>query len=256
VKSIINAIYLCSLLLPAFCAFAENDQGHFKVSSGFDYSSGKYSDATKTTILYIPYRASYTKGNLSGQVSVSWISIDGPGTVVGGGVVVPGGGASRTESGQGDTWFSVTYGLEKVPAEMGFLDVTGKLKIPTADENKGLGTGEYDEVLQLDYMYPMNRLTPMATLAYKKRGDPPGSDLKNSIYCSVGADWRQNERIHIGGSLDYQQAAVSGVDDPLDFFTYLNYKCSRQWSLLPYVYVGLSQGSPDLGGGIQLTYKP
>lgn len=243
------------LLGSGVCASGENDQGQFKFSSGFDYSTGKYNDPTKTTILYIPYRAGYEWRNYSGQVSVSWISIDGPGTVIDGGVVLPG-GTSRRESGIGDTWISLTYEIERFPAELGFLDVTGKLKIPTADKDKGLGTGEFDEVLQLDYMYSINRLTPMITLAYKMRGDPPGADLNNTIYCSIGADWRQTRDIHVGASLDYQQASVNGVDDPLDFFTYLNYRFSRRWSLTPYFYFGLSQGSPDRGGGIQLTYKP
>ena len=117
-----------------------------------------------------------------------------------------------------------------------------KLKIPTADENKGLGTGEFDEVVQFDYMYPLERLTPMATVGYKWRGDPPDVELKDSIFYSVGADWRQTNKIHIGASLDYQQASSDGVDDPLDLFTYMNYKASRLLSITPYLYTGIKQG--------------
>ncbi len=245
------------LLLSVQCAFGEQVAGRFKFSGGCDYSSGKYGDAKRTSILFIPYRAGYKQGNWSGQVSVSWVSIDGPGTVLEGGVVLPsGGGATRRESGVGDTWLALAYDVEDFPAKLGFLDVVGKLKVPTADEDKGLGTGEFDEVLQLDHMYPMGRLTPMTTLAYKKRGDPPSGDLKDTVYCSVGADWRQTRNFHVGASLDYQQASVDGVDDPLDLFAYMNYKHSVRWTVLPYLYVGLSKGSADLGGGIQLTFKP
>ncbi len=244
---------LLFLLLPVvFCGSVAAEDGQFKYSSGFDYSSGEYNDNEETTILYVPYRLGYEKGSYSGQISVSWISIDGPGTVVNGGVA----GVSQRESGIGDTWVSMTYGIDVFPYELGFLDVTGKLKIPTADENKGLGTGEFDEVLQFDYMYPLGRLTPMATLAYKVRGDPPGVDLNNSISCSVGADWRQSRSIHIGTSLDYQQASIGGMEDPLDIFSYLNYKATRLLSITPYIYIGLSRGSSDIGGGLQLTLKP
>lgn len=245
----------------AGCGYAAVEDGQFKYSGGFDYSSGDYDDAQKTTILYIPYRAGYKYGSFSGQITVSWISIDGPGTVVGGGgggVVLPPGssGESRRESGMGDTWFSLMYDIDAFPYELGYLDVTGKLKIPTADEDKRLGTGEIDRALQFDYMYPLDRLTPMVSLGYKMRGDPEGVNLKNSASFSVGADWRQSSKVNVGASLDYQQASVSGVDDLLDFFTYLNYKKDHSLSVTPYLYFGLSNGSPDIGGGLQLTFKP
>ncbi|MBT8045771.1 MAG: hypothetical protein KJN67_01270, partial [Pontiella sp.] len=232
----------------------------FKYSGGLDYSSGKYSDSETTTILYLPYRAGYKQGNFSGQIAVAWISIDGPGTVVGGGdggVVLPSdGGESRRESGVGDTWVSLTYEIEQFPYEFGYLDVTGKLKIPTADEDKGLGTGEADLKLVLDYMYPLGRLTPMVTLACTKKGDPDGIDLRNVFYCSAGADWRHSKKISFGATLDFQQASVRGVDNPLDFFSYLSYKLSPTYSLTPYLYFGLSKGSPDVGGGLQVTFRP
>lgn len=248
------------LLTPVFCVYATADDGQFKFSSGFDYSSGDYNDAEKTTMLYIPFRTSYKKGPFTGQLSVSWIGIDGPGTVVGGGdggvVLPPGGATSSKESGVGDTWLSLAYEVDAFPYTYGYIDVIGKIKLPTADEDKRLGTGEVDYTLQLDYMVAWNRLTPMATFAYKIKGDPEGVDLKDVIYLSFGADWRQTDRIHFGATLDYQQASFSGAEDPLEFFTYLNSKVNNMWSLTPYLYVGLSKGSPDIGGGLQLTYKP
>jgi hypothetical protein len=227
----------------------------FRVISGFDYSSGKYQDQTETTMLYIPYFASLTQGRLTWKAGVSWIRIDGPGSVIDGGLV-PSGRTTRQESGPGDTWVSLSYQMEAFPAELGFLDITGKLKIPTADEDKGLGTGKFDEVLQIDYMYPCDRLTPMASLSYKHRGDPAAYNLKNTFSLSVGADWRQTGKLHLGASLDYQQASVSGLEDPLELFGYLSYRSSRRWTLMPYLYFGLSEGSPDAGGGMQLIFKP
>ena len=248
------------LLASAFCGPASGEVEQFKFSTGFDYSSGKYDDDKRTTILYVPYRVGYQRGNYTGQIAVSWLSIDGPGTVVGGGeggVVLPGqeGDTSR-ESGVGDTWLSLAYEIDRFPYELGYLEVTGKLKIPTADEDKGLGTGEVDYKLQFDYMYSIDRLTPLVTAAYTIKGDPDEGNLDNVFYFSAGADWRQNSTVNVGATLDYQQASVSGVEDPLDFFSYLSYKYSPVITLTPYLYIGLSKGSPDMGGGIQLTYKP
>ena len=251
-----GSLRLYALLILLLACGQESTAGkQFKIISGFDYSSGKYQDETETTMLYIPYFASLTQGRLSWKAGVSWISIDGPGTVIDGGRV-PSGRTTRQESGLGDTWISLSYEIESFPAELGFLDITGKLKIPTADEDKGLGTGKFDEVLQLDYMYPCGRLIPMATLSYKYRGDPGTYNLKNTVSLSGGFDWRQTEKLHLGASLDYQQASASGLEDPLDLFGYLSYRYSRRWTLMPYLYFGLSEGSPDFGGGIQLIFKP
>ncbi|MBC8205982.1 MAG: hypothetical protein ISR85_00145 [Kiritimatiellales bacterium] len=250
-------LYLALPLLSALlCDFALAEEGQWKFSTGVDYSSGDYTDASDTTMLYVPFSASYKRGNWSGKISTGWLSIDGPGNVIDGGVVLPGGGTDRSESGIADTWLALTYSLEALPSELGYLDLTGKVKIPTADEDKGLGTGEVDYALQADYFYVMGKLTPMFTVGYKFKGDPADMNLNDVLYLSAGADWRCSDNTHIGASLDFQQASVSGVDDPLEVFTYLNHKISEAWSLSPYFYYGLSDSSPDMGGGLQLIFKP
>ena len=247
------------LLLPFLsalaCGVASAEEGEWKLTTGVDYSSGDYNDASETTMLYVPLSASYKRGNWTGKISTGWLSIDGPGSVIDGGVVLPGGGSDRSESGIADTWLALTYALEALPTELGYLNLTGKVKIPTADENKGLGTGEVDYALQADYLYVMGRLTPMFTAGYKFRGDPDGVNLNDVLFLSAGADWRCSDNTHIGASLDFQQASVSGVDDPLEVFAYLNHKISETWSLSPYLYYGLSDSSADIGGGLQLIFK-
>lgn len=236
------------------CASAE--EGEWKLIGGFDYSTGDYGDTSNTEMLYFPVGASYQEGRWTGKIITGWLKISGPGNVIDNGVVLQDAGNDRSESGLADTWLSLTYELESFPMEYGFLDATGKMKLPTADEAKGLGTGEIDYALQLDYMYAAGRLTPMLTLGYKVKGDPSGYHLNNVLYWSAGADWRCSDKTHIGASLDYQQASTSGVDDPLELFTYLNHRINQQWSLSPYLYYGLSDSSADTGGGLQFVYKP
>jgi hypothetical protein len=249
-------LFFTSLLTVFVCGFGFAEEGQWKVSTGFDYSTGDYNDTADTEMFYVPFGIGYSKGSWSGKISTGWLYMDGPGSVIDGGVVLPGSGTNRTESGIADTWVALTYEIDAVPAEIGFFDVTGKVKIPTADDDKGLGTGEIDYAVQLDYMYVAGNLTPMLTVGYKFKGDPPGVDLNNVLYLSAGADLRLSDNTHIGASLDFQEASTSGIDDPLELFTYLNHKLNDNWSLLPYIYVGLSESSPDVGGGLQLVFKP
>lgn len=246
----------------------------WRFSSGADYSTGDYGASKDTDILYLPFSASYLSGPWKARVTIPWIRIEGPGVVTGGGdgVVVikpkknpnaipgpapaPGSGGTTTESGLGDIWASLTYQVEAWPVEYGYLDVTGKIKFPTADEDDGLGTGETDYTLQADYAYPMdNKLTPMLAVAYKIKGDPDGIDLDNVFYISAGADYRLDSGVHVGASLDFQEASSDGADDALELFAYLSYRMSQNWTLMPYAYHGFTDGSPDYGIGTSINYR-
>lgn len=250
---------------------ATAEDGSWKFSTGLDYSSGKYGGDKDTDITYMPFSGSYQTGAWTAKVTVPWIRIDGPGGVVGGGdgVVVirpkkdngngptptPTTNSTTTESGLGDIWASLKYEVQSFPADIGYLDFTAKIKIPTADEDDGLGTGETDYTLQADYAKSMGRLTPLLTVAYKIKGDPDDVDLDDVWYLSAGANWRVDSGLNVGASLDFQEASSDGADDALELFTYLSYKLSDLWSITPYVYFGFTDGSPDEGLGVSVNYK-
>ena len=242
------------ILLPLL----SNGQGQVKIGTGIDFSSGGYGDAVDTDILYLPLNLSYSSGPWEGKVTLPWLQIKGPGTVIGGGDggVVIGDGDSEvtTESGIGDIWTSLTYSVEAIPAELFFLDLVGKVKIPTADDERGLGTGEVDYTLQADLFKPFGKLTAMGTVAYKIKGDLDGIALDNVFFLSVGADYRYSEEVNFGLTLDYQEASTASSDDATELFGYLGYRLSDDWMLMVYSYAGLSDGSPDSGGGFQVSF--
>ncbi len=238
-------------------AQAEN----WKFSTGADYSRGDYGDGEDTKIQYLPFTAAYSQGPWTVKTTISHLEIEGPGTVIGagdGGTVVSNttGAGLTKNSGLGDTWASLTYSTEVFPVELGLLDLTAKVKLPTADEDDGLGTGEVDYTLQADLFHPMGSLTPFATLAYKVKGDPSDYALDNVWYLSGGGSYKLNAETSVGASLDFQQASSSGSDDALELFGYISYRLNDQWSVMGYTYLGLSDGSPDHGLGAQLTYRP
>lgn len=256
----LSRLLMCvSIPMLSYPCFA--DEGSLRLSTGVDYSSGDYGNPSDTDITYLPLTTSYKKGEWTAKVTAAVLSIEGPGNVIGageGGVILPGNNNSAVskESGVGDVWLSLGYELDLLPAEFGFLDVIGKIKLPVADEDKGLGTGETDYTLQLDYAYSAGAMTPLVTLAYKVKGDPSGVNLDNVLYLSAGADWRFSDQLNMGASIDFQEASTSSSDDSLELFTYLSFRLSKIWSVTPYLYLGLSDGSPDQGIGFQLTYRP
>lgn len=280
-----------TLMATVLAASSVSAEGTWKYSSGFDYSRGDYGgDPVDTKISAVPFTVSYKTTNWTFKGSTSWLEIEGDGRVIGGGdggIVLgneergnannngrgngnSGGNSSgntgedpvetqpvsSTESGMGDVWLSATYAVPPLPSELGYLDLTGKIKLPTADEEDGLGTGETDYTLQADYFKPLGKFTPYATLAYKIKGDPSGVDLKNVFYTSVGSGYRVSEDANVGLSLDFQQAATTYGDDSLELFGYWTQKLNSQWSATVYAYLGLADGSPDQGLGLQLSFRP
>ncbi len=246
------------VISPVLKRFYPEGDGKWRVGTGFDYSTGDYGDSVDTDIMYVPFNLSYHHDQWVAKLSVPWIQIKGPGSVIGagdGGVVIGGGEDEvNTESGLGDIWASLSYSLQSFPTEWGYLDLIGKVKFPTADEDRGLGTGEMDYTLQVDYFKSLGKFSPMATLAYKIKGDPDDYEIDNVFYLSVGADYRYNKEINFGATLDFQEASSSQSDDALELFAYLGYRFSDSFLVTGYGYTGFTNGSPDIGGGAQLRF--
>lgn len=227
------------------------------LSSGFDYSRGKYGGRVLTETTYIPFAAKYESGSWLLKLTVPWLRITGPGNVVGGGgegIVLPGGNARRgSTEGQGDVVAGIGHTLLE-SAENGFiLDLVGKIKFGTADASRGLGTGKNDYSLQADAVKSLGRFSALGTLGYKKMGDPSGIDLRNVWYGSVGAAWKFSPTTSAGAMLDFKQPSVSGGNRQRELTFYAAYRLGATLRLQGYLVKGLADGSPDLGIGANLS---
>lgn len=246
------------LALAAAPASAGHGKPGFSLTTGFDYTTGDYGAAADTDILYVPVTVEYETGPWRAGVTVPYISIKGPGNVVGGtdGAIVTGTGGGttrRTSEGIGDVVLSATYALPMTDQKLPLIELTGKIKLPTADEDEGLGTGEFDLTGQVDVSKKIGRLTPFGTLGYQFIGEPAGTDLDNIFLFSLGAGYEISERLSAGLIFDYRQAASKAAEDPVELTPYVAWQASERLSLNAYLVLGLSDGSPDHGFGVQFT---
>ena len=135
---------------------------------------------------------------MSFRLTVPFLSVSAPElTTISGpdGQPIVGEGPIVTESGLGDILASVTV-FDVLASSNGDLamDLTGKIKFGTADEEKGLGTGEQDYSLQADVFRFFDKATLMGTAGYALRGDPESYDLDDTFYASLGASLRPCRR--------------------------------------------------------------
>ncbi len=229
------------------------------LATGFDYTSGKYTGTQDTQILYVPFIAKYETGPWTLRATVPYVRISGPGNVIGAGadrVTLPGARATqRTESGLGDIVLSAFYNVLSERTSAVGLDIGAKLKLGTADDTKGLGTGQEDWSIQADAFKPLGALTLFGSLGYRWYGDPPGLDLKNVFYWTVGGAYRVRSDTSAGLAYDFRPAIIAGGGEISELTAFVTRRLSREWKLQPYLVLGFGKASPDWGAGAQVAYS-
>ncbi|VAV91869.1 hypothetical protein MNBD_ALPHA06-1245 [hydrothermal vent metagenome] len=235
------------------------DDTEFRWSSGLDYTSGKYTDSQKTEILYLPFTGQVLFGNFTAKATVPYIRIKGPGTIVGGGEVGPitrdqPASAITTEDGLGDVVASLTYTVIS-PDNTMFLDFTGKVKLPTASSDKNLGTGETDFTALADLTKTAGPVTLFATAGYRFMGSSPALPLRDGFLGSIGLSTKLSPTTSIGLIYDYREAASRRSDNPSEITGFIGWKLTERVRLQTYGVIGLSNGSPDTGIGLQISFR-
>jgi hypothetical protein len=252
-----NHVRLLGVMLSLSTAVASAADDRFTAGVGIDYSSGTYGGTIATNILYAPVYAKYETGRWLLKLTVPWLRITGPGNVVVAGetpiVVAPVPGLRTTVSGLGDVVASAGYNLIDSPAHGFIFDMTAKVKFPTADAAKGLGTGEYDYAIQGDAVKSIGRVSLFGTLGYRWLGSPPGLALNDVWYASVGFSTKFAKSLSGGLAYDFRQAATASSDPQKEVTAFLNSRLASNLRLQLYVVRGLTDSSPNWGCGAMLS---
>lgn len=228
-----------------------------KLGTGFNYIRGDFGFTQDTELWSVPVNLTYDLPRWSFKAAVSYLTIKGPANVAGG--TTPVGGAPRptsaTESGLGDTSLSATLHARNTPGEIK-VDFTARVKLPTADEGKGLGTGETDYYLQTDLSQTFGKVTAFTTLGYRFMGSNARSPLKDGPFVTAGAAYAlAGGKAVIGAAYDWQSKTLAGSDPGSNLIGFIASSPNDRWSLVGFGLVGFNDASPELGLGGLATYK-
>ena len=228
----------------------------FRASSGFDFSSGYYGAPKRTEILYIPVTLQAAKGPWTLKAVAPWIRVSGPALLLDGGAEgTLGMRSSGAASGLGDINLSATYAVESLYTYGLFVDLTGRVKAPTASFSKGLGTGVWDGTVQIDIAKTLGDFMPFFGVGYRFSGQPRGFALRDVVFGTVGLQYTWSARVTSGVYYDVRQAAITTAAMPQEGAAYLNIRFNDNWSLNTYAVAGFSANSPSAGGGMVVTYS-
>jgi hypothetical protein len=248
--------YIVSIL---FCggahpALAESPK--WKITQSITFESGKFGTETRSNSLYVPLtlKRYLKKGEISLTVPYVFVETNGLVTIVGGvpGQTRPQFGPAITiaDAGIGDLILRGGYYiLEEDP---GLFDLTliGRVKFPTADEKKGLGTGEFDETLGLESSKRIKkRWVFFVDFYYTFIGDPPGTTLDDRIAYDVGISYQPFYELTLSFFYDESTSLLERHSPPRDIMQYAEYKATKKIRLFVYGLLGLSDGSSAWGGG-------
>ena len=223
------------------------------ISTGFDYSSGRYGREDATSVLFLPTTLSVEDGNWIAKITMPWLRVDGPALVIDG--VGDVGDREGVSEGIGDVSVSASYGLEALYDSGWYVDLTARFKAPSASFEKGLGTGEPDFSGQIDVATKWGDVVPFATVGYTLVGNPAGFDLRDRVYASFGAQVQVIPDLTLGAAFDYRQASNRDVSDQQELLAYVSWRWTDAWAINVYGTAGFTDNSADAGGGLQLSWR-
>ncbi len=259
-SAVIGGIVLALLLGGPLGARAERE--HFQLKIGATWEEGDFGTSETTRSLYAPVTLRYLGERFDVSVTGAFVYLDAPRevTLVEGTpqVTDEARGGRKSSAGRGDTIFKLRYYLVDDPGPASWVPTLApfvKLKLPTADEDEGLGTGEPDGGFGVEWDKQFGRVFLFGDVAYTFMGDPPGTDFRDRPAASVGLGIELSDTITASALLDWRRALLSGNDDPLEVLGVVTVKLSPTTRLSPYALVGLSEGSPDYGVGLELSYR-
>lgn len=272
-------------------ADAATPKAEFSLAPGFDYLSGKYGLKSKTEIYAAHLTGEFSFKDWTIRAYVPYMSVKSPGgvTIVDGRPVPTLGAVTQSavlnrlgltlaqikaltpqqrqtridaasvntpgekKSGVGDVELSLDYNLYNDNTGWN-VGLTGTVKLGTADETKGLGTGETDYRMNADVSRRFGKFTPVVSFGYCVMGKPAESDLRNYFFGRVSGVYSPTDTTDLSLTLSTAQRSSesAGVDNELILMA--SHNIGNSWNVEGHALAGLSTSAPDFGLGASVRY--
>jgi hypothetical protein len=236
----------------------------WRAATGITFTSGDYGTDSKTNSTYLPFEFDrlFAQGRLGLILPFVSVTTEQDVTFVGGRPRQSGRERTRatiekhTESGLGDIVLRGIWDAYEGSDRLPSLSLYAKVKCPTADEDKGLGTGHFDESVGLETSKDVgHQWFVNGTFGYTFVGSSDDNPLRDSW--NIGAGGGRYLPYHLTGSAEitWSRAIVSGDPDPADLTFGLQYTGIPRAGLGTSLGFGLSNGSPDVSFGLSGAYR-
>jgi len=240
------------------------------MGSGFEVTYGDYGSNADATLVTVPVLLAMNPRqdiDLTLEVPLVYLSS----RTTSGVVVTQSGGMGRrrnasvslssssstsSEAGLGDINLSAGWTVQQ--DEEGWLPRIRPnlyLKVPTGDDDNGLGTGTFEAGPGLSLSKWLGDFQLFADGAYILQNSTSDYQGKNYLAYTAGGGVQLGDRLFVSLFAKGSSTRVDGGDAPLEGRLKLNFLQSRRvvWEL--YGLAGLSDASPAAGGGLLVMYQ-
>jgi hypothetical protein len=268
-----------SLLLPTR---VHAEGATFSAGLGFEFASGKYGTDTRTESVYLPFTVSvYPTKRIGFSLEIPYAYQSS--SAVNTGVFLGAGGqmmraqkqtvASTGSAMEAGSMSSATAansdqsqgGLGDLTARGGYVlvpegDLMPRIrpnvfvKFPTADRDKALGTGAFDEGVAVEFSKWLGGWYSFAEAGYTFQGKSPRLALKNYLSYNAGAGYLLGEKFLPMLIIKGSGAPVEGSTGLLEMRLKLKYQATAYIGIDGYFAKGITTSSPEYGSGLAIFH--
>jgi len=284
-KKIISKTAVCLLALATTLAlpgFVKAEEYPYSVGLGFEFSSGKYGTNTRTDSVYAPLTITaspidrlglsleipfvyQSNGNVLSGIATGGMQSSrtmkqlaaGVGGMTGSGsgmASTTATGTNQSESGLGDITLKVGYILLPEKDYLPQIRPMAFVKFPTADKNKALGTGEFDEGISVEVSKWFGDWNPFAEAGYTVQGKSAQLALKNYLAYDAGVGYQVADNFRPILLVKGSTAPADGASSLLEVRLKLKYLVTNRTGIEGYLAKGVTRNSPDYGTGLSVFY--
>ncbi len=251
-------------ILIGILATAPSDASELSYMGSVQFDTGEYFFEERANIFYFYNGLDLDSGRLSLSANIPIIIQDSPWiTFTGSGLVPSGGGTSAyadsrggfpprdsvgtVDLGLGDLYVTGGLDLVEMTGTRPNLQLTGSVKVPLANENKGFGTGEWDFGAGLSISSLIKGLFLAGEASYWTFGDMPDLEFNDviSYSFSIGKSFsggRKGLMASVYGYTDTYEDIAGPIQVALGF----NYLTGSGSGLTASAAMGLTESAPDL----------
>ncbi|HKL48249.1 MAG TPA: transporter [Desulfuromonadales bacterium] len=258
-------VLLLGVLLAAAPSFAA-EAPEYSVGLGVDFATGDYNTDTTTDSWRVPLTIGYfPTDRLDFELVVPYVHQSNSNTLLSGGMRFPferrtdtrrtSFDSSDSVSGLGDISLTAGYLLMKESKASPGVRPLLYLKFPTADEDEGLGTGEFDVGTGLGVSKWFGRWYTFAEGRYIFQGSNDELGLEDYATLTAESGYRMTRNFLPSISLWWSSAPADDASDIAEARLNGTYWLSDDVSLQGYLGKGLTETAADFGAGVAVYYS-
>jgi hypothetical protein len=158
-------------------------------------------------------------------------------------------------SGIGDASIALTYSLDTIGESPAYVDFTGRVRLPTGDEDKGLGVGATDYVASIELGWDGDPGGVFASAGRRFLGEVDTFERVDGWQASAGGWVNISDSAVIGAYYDWRNSSARDGEDPSSVEAYVSWRLNAAWKIELNGGVGLSDASADYTAGLTLIWR-